>query len=77
MLAYIPSNRCHIATSSWSHTLMEIKKYFYSHSPPSADSRRIGVSYKRKYAHEILVNHLVKLCQGKSVARFNMTIAVD
>ena len=26
----------------------------------SADSRRIVVNYKRKYVHEVLVNHLVK-----------------
>ena len=28
---------------------------------PSADSRRVVVSYKRKYVHEVLVNRLVKL----------------
>ena len=32
---------------------------------PSADSRRAVVSYKRKYAHEALVNRLVKLVQEK------------
>ena len=36
---------------------------------PSADSRRVFVSYKRKYVHEVLVNHLVKLAQEKSVVR--------
>ena len=36
---------------------------------PSADSRRVVVSYKRKYVHEVLVNHLVKLAQEKSVVR--------
>ena len=40
-------------------------KYFYGHSPPSTDSRRVGVSYKRKYVHEVLVNPLVKLVQEK------------
>ena len=30
---------------------------------PSADSRRVVVSYKRKYVHEVLVNCLVKLAQ--------------
>ena len=40
-------------------------KYFYGHSPPSADSRRVGVSNKRKYAHEVLVNHFVELAQKK------------
>ena len=36
---------------------------------PSAVSRRVVVSYKRKYAHEVLVNRLVKFCPGKSVVR--------
>ena len=37
--------------------------------PPSADSRRVVVSYKQKYVHEGLVNCLVKLAQVKSVVR--------
>ena len=36
---------------------------------PSADSRRIVVSYKQKYVHEVLVNRSVKLPQEKSVVR--------
>ena len=36
---------------------------------PSADSRRVVVSYKRKYVHEVLVNRLVKLAQKYSVVR--------
>ena len=36
---------------------------------PSADSRRVVVSYKRKYMHKVLVNRLVKLAQEKSVVR--------
>ena len=48
---------------------------------PSADSRRVVVSYKRKHVHEVLVNCLVKLDQEKSVVRWtdrsNMTIAAD
>ena len=36
---------------------------------PSADSRRVVVSYKRKYVQEVLVNRLVKLAQEKSVVR--------
>ena len=32
---------------------------------PSAGSRRVVVSYKRKYVHKVLVNHLVKLAQEK------------
>ena len=34
---------------------------------PSADSRRVVVSYKRKFVHEVLVNCLVKLALEKSV----------
>ena len=35
------------------HTCVEIyhKNNFYSHSPPSADSRRAGVSFWQKYVH--------------------------
>ena len=52
---------------------------------PSADSRRVVVSYNRKYVHEVLVNPgvncLVKLARKKSVVRWadrpDMTIAVD
>ena len=36
---------------------------------PSADSRRVVVSYKGKYVHEVLVNSLVKLAQEKSVVQ--------
>ena len=32
---------------------------------PSADSRRVVVSYKQKYVHRVLVNPLVKLAQEK------------
>ena len=31
----------------------------------TADSRRVVVSYKRKYVHEVLVNCLFKLAQEK------------
>ena len=30
---------------------------------PSADSKRVVVSYKQKFVHEVLVNRLVKLIQ--------------
>ena len=33
---------------------------------PSADSRRVVVSYKRKYVHKVHVNRLVKVTQEKS-----------
>ena len=32
---------------------------------PSTNSRKVVVSYKRKYVHEVLVNCLVKLAQEK------------
>ena len=31
----------------------------------SSDSRWVVVSYKRKYVHKVMVNHLVKLAQEK------------
>ena len=34
---------------------------------PFADWRRVVVSYKWKYLQEVLVNHLVKLAQEKSM----------
>ena len=53
---------------AWFHTFMEIDHEIISMVIllPSADSRRVVVSYKRKYVHKVLVNHLVKLAQGKS-----------
>ena len=55
-------------------------KYFLGHSPPSADSRRVGDSHKRTYVQGVLVNHFVKLAEEKVVRltdRLDMTIAVD
>ena len=54
-----------------SHTFVEIDHEIISMVilAPSADSRRVVVSYKRKYVHKVLVNHLVKLAQEKSVVR--------
>ena len=54
-----------------SHPFVEIDHEIISKAilPSSADSRRVVVSYKRKYVHEVLVNHFVKLAQEKSVAR--------
>ena len=34
---------------------------------PSADSRRVVVSYKQKCVHQVLVNRSVKLAQEKAV----------
>ena len=50
-------------------------------SLPLNHSRKIVVSYKRKYVHEVLVNSLFKLAQEKSVVRWTncpaMATAVD
>ena len=74
-----------ISIPAWSCTFMEINHEIfstvYSHSPPSANKRLVGVSYKRKFVHEVLVNGLVKIAQEKSSVRLtehhDMTIAVD
>ena len=55
-----------LAIPAQSHTFVEIDQDSYDHFPPSADSRRVVVSYTLIYVHEVLVNHLVKLDQGKS-----------
>ena len=55
------------STLAWSHTFVEIDHGIIS-TPillPSTDSRRVVVSYNRKYVHKVLVNHLVKLTQKK------------
>ena len=50
-----------------SQTLAEIDHEIISMTIllPFADSRRIVVSYKRKFVHEVLVNGFVKLAQEK------------
>ena len=47
------------------HTFAEIDHEIISMTIllPSADTRRVVVSYKRKYVHEVLVKHLVKLAK--------------
>ena len=57
--------------SAQSHAFAEIDHEILSTAIllPSADSRRVVVSYKRKYVHEVLVNCLVMLAQEKSVLR--------
>ena len=54
-----------------SHTLVEIAHEIISRSIllPSADSKRVVVSYKGKYVHQVLINRLVKLVKEKSVVR--------
>ena len=46
-------------------TFVEIDHEIISSHSPSTDSRRVVVSYKQKYVHDILVNPLVKLAQEK------------
>ena len=52
---------------TWSHTFAEIDHEIISTAIllPSTDSRRVVVSYKRKYVQKVLVNCLVKLAQEK------------
>ena len=54
-----------------SHTFVEFDHEIISTAIllPSADSRRVVVSYKRKRVHEELVKRLFKLAQEKSVVR--------
>ena len=55
--------------ASWirarSHTFMETDHEIISMAIllPSADSRRVVVSFKRKYVDKVLLNRLVKLAQ--------------
>ena len=52
---------------AWSHTFQDIDHEIISMAIllPSTDSRRVVVSYKQKYVHEVLVNCLVKLAWKK------------
>ena len=67
----------------WSNTFVEIDHEinYTAILLPTADSRRVIVSYQWKYVHKVLVNPFVKLTQEKSVGRWidrpDMTIAVD
>ena len=56
---------------AWSHNFVEIDYEIISTVIllPSADSRRVVFSYKRKYVHKVLVNCLFKLAQDKNVVR--------
>ena len=58
---------------AWSHTFVEIDHEIVSTVVllASTDSRRVVVSYKRKYVHEVLVNRLVKLAQEKKCGKVN------
>ena len=51
-----------------SHNFVKIDREIIS-SLPLNHSRRVVVSYKRKYVHEVLANRLYKLAQGKGVVR--------
>ena len=56
---------------AWSHTFMEIDHEIISTDIllPSTDSRRVVVSYKQKYVHEVPVNRLADLTQENSAVR--------
>ena len=73
-----------ISIPAWSYTFVEIDHEinFMAFFHPSADWKRVFVSYKWKYLQKKMVNcQLVKLAQEKSVVRWtdhpNMTIAVE
>ena len=57
-----------------SHTFVEIDHEIISTAIllPSADLKSVVVSYKRKYAHKVLVNSLVK--KGKKVVIGELTV---
>ena len=59
---------------AWSHTFVEIDHEIIStiiRPLPLNHSRRVVVSHKRKYVHEVLVNCLiVQACPGNSVLRW-------
>ena len=54
-----------------SHSFMEIDHEIFSTTIllHSAVARRVVVSYKRKYVHEVLIKCLVKFAQEKSVVK--------
>ena len=68
---------------AWPHAFPEIGHEIISTAIllPSADSRRVDISYKQKYVHQVLIYRIVKLAQEKRVVRWtnhpDMTIAAD
>ena len=60
--AYLTSNSG-VAIRSRPHTFVEIDHEIIPH--PLNHSRRVVVSYMRKYVHEVLVIRLFKLAQEK------------
>ena len=53
---------------AWYHTFVEIDHEIISTVillPPLIHSKRVVVSYKQKYVHQLLVNGLFKLAQEK------------
>ena len=61
------SSRGHEFNLRPAHTFVEIEHEIISTAIllPSPDSRRVVVSYKRKYLHEVVVDCLVKQAQEK------------
>ena len=62
----LTADMCMTVDSGPWHTFVEIdhKIIFTAILLPSADLRRVVVSYKRKYVHEVLVNRLNNACPG-------------
>ena len=58
----VSGNRCESDCRSWGR---ELDPGPVPSSLPLNHSRRVVVSYKRKYVHEVLVNCLFKLAQEK------------
>ena len=46
-----------VSTITVSAVEIDHKIFFYCENPPSADSRRVGVSYKRKYCTKYWLTH--------------------
>ena len=78
--AYWATERCQIADPgvassipARSHTFVDIDHEIFSTAIilPHTDSRRIVVSYKRKYVLEVVVNRLVNLAQEKKCGYVN------
>ena len=71
-VTYLTADTCltaDLGVASWPGPVLSwrlIMKYFFTVILlPLADSKRVVVSYKRKYVHKVLVNRLVKPAQEK------------
>ena len=64
---------------AWFHTFVETDQEIISTDIllPFADSRRVVVSYKRKYGHNLLVRHAQKKSVVRQTDHPGMTMAAD